>query len=91
MSGCGSRGNTRLSKDEIFKLFSRARRFGGGSDTEEEEEEEGEVEQEVETSVEREGKEAMEEIEEREEMEAMEERLRVGLAETEAVGDSLRF
>ena len=80
MSGCGSRGNTRLSRDEIFKLFSRASRFGGGSDTEEEEEvEEEEVEQEVETSVEREGK------------EEMEERLRVGLAETEAVGDSLRF
>ena len=78
-----------MSKDEIFKLFSRARRFGGGSDTEEEAE--GEVEQEVETSVEREGKEVMEEIEEREEMEAMEERLRVGLAEAEAVGDSLRF
>ena len=68
-----------MSRDEIFKLFSRASRFGGGSDTEEEEEEEEEVEQEVETSVEREGK------------EEMEERLRVGLAETEAVGDSLRF
>ena len=77
MSGCGSRGNTRLSKDEIFKLLSRASRFAGGSDTEEEE-----VEQEVETSVEREGK---------EETEEMEERLRVGLAGTEAVGDSLRF
>ena len=37
MSGCGSRGNTRLSKDEIFKLLSRASRFGGGSDTEEKE------------------------------------------------------
>ena len=67
-----------MSRDEIFKLFSIAIRFGGGSDTEEEEEEE-EVEQEVETIVEREGK------------EEMEERLRVGLAETVAVGDSLRF
>ena len=81
MSGCGSRGNTRLSKDEIFKLLSRASRFGGGSDTEEKE-----VEQEVETSVEREGREGREEREEREE------RVRVGLAETEVVLDeSLRF
>ena len=66
-----------MSRDEIFKLLSRARRFGAGSDTEEEE-----VEQEVVTSVEREG---------REDREVREERLREGLAETEAVGDSLRF
>ena len=45
-----------MSKDEIFKLLSSATRLAGGSDTEEEE-----VEQEVETSVEREGGETREE------------------------------
>ena len=70
-----------MSKDEIFKLLSRATRFAGGSDTEEEE-----VEQEVETSVEREGRVT------REEREVREERLRAGLAATEVVlADSLRF
>ena len=43
-----------MSKDEIFKLLSSATRLAGGSDTEEE------VEQEVETSVEREGGETRE-------------------------------
>ena len=33
MSGCGRRGNTRLSRVEIFKLLlSRARRLAAGSD-----------------------------------------------------------
>ena len=70
-----------MSKDEIFKLLSRARRFGAGSDREEEAEE-TEVEQEVteEDRVERGGGEDRL-------------RLREGRAEVEAetVGESLRL